>query len=439
MWFYVTAATEHGRRVNISKARGDQSSYLMDAEIVYANWHGRTPPTVLGRNRMPVYAGFLALFYDPAISDPQFFEIGKRANIYLSLALLIVLGVVAWRLLPANAAINLTGIAAFGWFIFKAGYTQSELLFYTLFFLAFLACWQVLRTPASARLLWRSAAAGGLCALAYLTKASLPPFIALFGLTFAAQSIATPPTLSGDRPRRRSALTWAVAAGLLFALAFAAIAFPYLSTNKRVFGHYFYNVNSTFYVWYDDWASATNGTRKYGDRQSWPDLPASELPSAARYWHEHSFPQMGHRLLEGMNNIAVVSYRTYDYLAYLLLYTAMLAMLILTRWALFARMVRDHVWLSFFLAAYGLLYLFATAFYFPISGTGTARFFLMHLLPYFFVLSHVFSRSRMSTTVWSAGSLTFTLSSFQRLVSVWLLLDIAFRTWPRLMSTYGGF
>ena len=56
--FYVVAASEHGRRVNTSKARGDQSGYLWDAENVYANWQGRQPPVVIGeRNRMPLYAG----------------------------------------------------------------------------------------------------------------------------------------------------------------------------------------------------------------------------------------------------------------------------------------------------------------------------------------------------------------------------------------------
>ena len=87
--FYLAAATAHARLVNNFKARGDQSGYLGDAEHVYANWHGQTPPVLIGeRNRMPLYAGFLALFYRPTISDPEFFEIGKRANIYLSLALL---------------------------------------------------------------------------------------------------------------------------------------------------------------------------------------------------------------------------------------------------------------------------------------------------------------------------------------------------------------
>src|SRR5262245_39364580 len=42
--FYLTAASEHARVVNLSKARGDQSGFLADAEQVYANWHGLTPP-----------------------------------------------------------------------------------------------------------------------------------------------------------------------------------------------------------------------------------------------------------------------------------------------------------------------------------------------------------------------------------------------------------
>ena len=65
--FYVVAANTHAERVNVSKARGDQSGYLWDAQNVYKNWHGEQPPIVLGeRNRMPIYAAFLALVWDPA-------------------------------------------------------------------------------------------------------------------------------------------------------------------------------------------------------------------------------------------------------------------------------------------------------------------------------------------------------------------------------------
>ena len=47
--------------------------------------------------------------------------------------------------LPALVATNLTLIVAFGYWIFKAGYTQPELLYYFLLFLTFLACCHLLR------------------------------------------------------------------------------------------------------------------------------------------------------------------------------------------------------------------------------------------------------------------------------------------------------
>ena len=85
--FYYAAASEHARTVNTSKARGDQSGYLWDAQQVYWNWHGRTPRVLVGeRNRMPLYAGYLALVYRPDISDDEYFVVAKRWNIRLSLA-----------------------------------------------------------------------------------------------------------------------------------------------------------------------------------------------------------------------------------------------------------------------------------------------------------------------------------------------------------------
>src|SRR6185503_13450828 len=47
--FYYAAASQHARVVNTSKARGDQSGYLWDAQQVYRNWHGRNPPMLIGQ------------------------------------------------------------------------------------------------------------------------------------------------------------------------------------------------------------------------------------------------------------------------------------------------------------------------------------------------------------------------------------------------------
>ena len=100
-WYYCSSALEHARVINTAKSRGDQSAYLFEAQILYRNWHGlNDPPVVQPRNRMPLYPAFLATIYQPAWTDPQFFEVAKTASIYLSLGLVAVIAVAALRRLP---------------------------------------------------------------------------------------------------------------------------------------------------------------------------------------------------------------------------------------------------------------------------------------------------------------------------------------------------
>jgi len=440
--FYVVAAMEHGRRVNTSKARGDQTGYLWDAENVYANWHGRQPPVVIGeRNRMPLYAGFLALFYHRDLSDPDFFEVAKRANIYLSLALLALLALLFFRELPPLEATNLTGILGFGIFIFKAGYAQSELLFYFLMFMTFLGCWHLLRPSylTRRRTIVIAAATGVTAGLAQLTKAAMLPFVGIFLVVYRS-------SLSG-RFRRGTIgkaaapadSNWRLAAAVVFTAAFFAVLWPYLSTSKRVFGQYFYNVNSTFYVWYDDWSHASVGTYSHGDGVGWPTMPASELPSASRYVREHSLGQIAARIGSGFEDMGRKSAQMFEYLPYLLLYLAALSIVLITRRPMVAKMIRSNLALIVFLIVYAVVYLFAIAFYYPTSGTGTARFLLAHLAPLFFAISYFLSRKSIHDSPWHVAGAGITLRHFHLVVLAILTADVAFHLWPRLMSTYGGF
>jgi hypothetical protein len=437
--FYVVAASEHGRRVNTSKARGDQTGYLWDAENVYANWHGKQPPVVIGeRNRMPLYAGYLALFYHPDLSDPAFFEVAKRANIYLSLALLAVLAAICFRELPALVAANLTGIMAFGIFIFKAGYAQSELLFYFLMFVTFLGCWHLLRAPGGWRAIAIAAATGVAAGLAQLTKAAMLPFVGIFLVVYGWSlfSRAAHHENGGDASAN---IRWRLAVAVVFTAVFFAVLWPYLSTSKRVFGHYFYNVNSTFYVWYDDWAHASVGTYAHGDGVGWPAMPDSELPGAGRYLREHTVGQIVSRIASGFEDMAAKSVQMYEYLPYLLLYVLALLTILATRRALVGRLLRSNLPLVAFLIVYAVVYVLAIAFYYPTSGTGTARFLLAHLAPLFFAMSFFLSRKPIENTRWQIGALQIGVRHFHGLVFTLLAVDVAFHVWPRLMTTYGGF
>src|SRR5579862_7685745 len=251
-WFYVAGATEHARTVNTDKGRSDQSGYLWDAESVYLNRHGEH--LLVGeRNRMPVYAGYLSLFYDRQMDDFTFFEVAKTWSIRLSLVLLALFSIIfSWHL-PPLISTNLTLVVAFGYFIFRAGYSQAELLFFFFLFVAFLAVCYLLQQRQPVRSLALAAAAGTLVALAHLTKAAVLPFFAIVLTVYATSAVVRLVVRwrRGEHAAAVRAFTWRVAAGAVMVGCFLAVLYPYISTSKRVFGQYFYNVNSTFYVWYD--------------------------------------------------------------------------------------------------------------------------------------------------------------------------------------------
>src|SRR5918994_5520512 len=104
---YTAGALRHGTQVNVSRVRADQSGYLWDAVGIYQDRQAGTDRLIGERNRMPIYPWLLSWLYDPALNPEQFFDKAKRWNTGLSLFLLAVIGVVARRLLPPLAALDL--------------------------------------------------------------------------------------------------------------------------------------------------------------------------------------------------------------------------------------------------------------------------------------------------------------------------------------------
>jgi hypothetical protein len=430
--FYYAGATEHGRRINVERGRADQSGYLWDAVAVHGNWQGNPPVLIGERNRMPLYPGLLALLYDPALSPDEFFERGKRFNILLSFVLLAALWLIARRFLPALAAANFVLVVAFGYFIFRAGYVQCELLFYTLLFAAFV-CFVRLLTGAEGRGALIVAAVGGVvAALAHLTKASMLPLAAIFVVVFTAATLFTLARSSDPGAWRRFGS--GLATVLVFLVTFLATLYPYISNSKRVFGHYFYNVNTTFYIWYDDWPSASIGTYQHGDGVGWPKMRRSELPSMERYLREHTPSQIAARLLDGFRDMVVVNYQRYWIMKYLVIYLAFaVAVALLERQAVM-RLVRRHLALLMFLLAYAVVYLLAIAFYKPISGT-TSRMFLAHVAPLLFMISWFVTRPPFASASWAGVS----ARAVHPVVTAMILFDVAFMLWPRLFADFTGY
>lgn len=435
---YVIGAHQHAERMNKAKSRGDQSAYVQYAKDVYANWHGQSPPIIGDRNRMPLYPAFQSLFYAPSMSDEEFFRAGKKASIALSMVLLLVVWAVSASTLPPLASLSVTLVAAFTYFVFKAGYFQADLTYSTLHFVAFVASCRLLSLPPGREAVAMGALTGAVAALAHLAKAASLPLVALVIACLLVAPLADrrtgkhSPTASYGR-----ATIWRLGSAAALAAAFILVLWPYLSTSKRVFGEYFYNVNSTFYMWYDEWGDAIEGTRAHGDRVGWPTLPPDQLPGPLKYWREHSAGEIGARLAGGGRQIVVDLWSRFWALKFAVLFVALAVIAIWPRRALVPVLARNHLPLVGFVLLYFGAYLTLSAFYAPISGTGVARFTLALFLPLLFITSAV----RHHPAFGDEGATTWLPRSarLEWFVIATLALDVPFSIWPRLLTTYGGF
>lgn len=282
--FYLYGAVVQSQVVNVTPSNGDQRAY-MD----YAAGIATEGQSFLGdRNRMPLYPTLQSAHFDPTHTQMDFFERGKYLNVALSAVLLAMVWGIYLRYFTPLVALHFLLMTTFSLFVFKASYFQTELLFYTLMLITFVLLYHLFRRPQ-----WGLAVASGVgFGLAHLSKASVLIGVGVFVVAFG---------LEGLRRvyQTRQWRLFPIASWALVVIFFLGVIFPYISTSKRVYGDYFYNVNTTFYVWYDSWSEATHGTKKYGDRVSYPQMPKEEIPSMQKYIREHSLPQMMDRLVTG--------------------------------------------------------------------------------------------------------------------------------------------
>lgn len=310
---FVYGALKQSNQVNTDPHRTDQSAYLNFAGMIVESdwWYGGK------RNRMPAYPYLLATLYDANDSLETYFQKSKVFNIGLTLALLHVIGWIAWVSLGPLAGSVTTLIVAFTVLIYRAPFVQAEVLFYALFFTALATSFRLLCRPG----IGLAALAGILFALAQLTKASALPGLALLVVCLGVRTLGalfTTAPREGSRNGTRS-LKHAGAAVVAVAV-FLSVLSPYLINSKRTYGRYFYNVNSTFYMWYDSWEEAKAGTRAHGDRLGWPQMDPASIPSARKYFQEHRAGEMIDRIRMGFTEIHDYSWGRHGFMKYLVIY-----------------------------------------------------------------------------------------------------------------------
>lgn len=427
---YTHGALRNARRVNTNMHGFDQSAYMNYARNLAESDYTH----VGGRNRMPMYPLLLSFVYSSDLSDEAFFERGKYFNIALSVVLLAALFFIVRAYLPPGGAILLLLITAFTVFIFRAPYVQAELLFYFLNFCLFLLLNKMLLRPT-----WQWGAVTGIVAgLAHLTKASILPALILF-FVVAALKMGYMLARRHITPRQVAPTFLSIAS---VAILFLVIVFPYISTSKRVFGSYFYNVNSTFYMWYDSWEEVIQGTRAHSDRVGWPDMPPDEIPGPAKYLREHTVQDILVRFLRGFYLIALVAIHSYGYLLYLLIYLVTCLGMLHLNPSHAHTIIKRYPFLWLFNILYFLAYLVLYTWYAQIVFG--VRFTLAQFLPALFALSCIIYRLYPETMAAPFGRGKKTISSatlimgFTSSVGTILGIDICFVLAHRITTMYGG-
>ena len=77
---------------------------------------------------------------------------------------------------------------------------------------------------------------------------------------------------------------------MLTLLCFIAVIFPYIRESKQIYGQYFYNVNTTFYIWYDSFADAIQANKELRFDLGTIDLPEDQPVSENDPYADYQVP-----------------------------------------------------------------------------------------------------------------------------------------------------
>ncbi len=295
---YVAAGYRQQRTINLSATAGGQYPYLLNAQEIarvgVTNDFG-------DRNRMPMIPALVSTAYTQ--DWVMFTDRAGQVAIASSLALLVGVGAVAFASLPALPATFLTLLAGVCVFMPKASFVQAELAYYALLFAAWRVMCRVIYQPD-----WRWAAvAGVLCGLAFWAKASAWPLMLAFIFAMVFRSTLVLRTAGKVKQQNPTAppdfLAGPATVAAVTVASFLLVVSPYLLDNHAKFDRYFYNVNSTFFMWCDSWAEATSFSQRHDLAGRFPDAPFDELPSAARYLQTHTLTQIGQRFAYGVGTL----------------------------------------------------------------------------------------------------------------------------------------
>ncbi|MFT4551063.1 MAG: hypothetical protein ACI9MB_005044, partial [Verrucomicrobiales bacterium] len=289
---------KHDQQNNITLAKVAASHMTPEREVGFAGSLWRMFPHHTDGVVNPLWPWVAARFYEPGMSDQEFYVRGKWVNLIITAVFCILLGLIASRYFSLLATCNLILLVGFGAMLPRSPYFQPEPLYYIFFFLSWLCCLALLKKNS----IWRYCLLGALAGVAYLAKTSIQPLLIAFVAVSSYRFLfgALPAIIRKDHNRPGSEWCWQThIIGVFFLVVFFLMtAGPRLSYANERYGSPFHSYPS-YWMWLDDFDSSYQFMGDHQDKSSLRRIPSGEVPSAGNYSKKHSGEQAVNRLSEG--------------------------------------------------------------------------------------------------------------------------------------------
>lgn len=235
------------------------------------------------------------------------FDRGRWFNVFMTLAFLAILGIASCRIFSLPAACNLVLLGGLGALLPRAAFFQPEPLYYVLFFLTWVACVSALRHNS----LWIYGLIGVLAGLAYMTKGSITPLLAVFVAVSSLRCVWEMIATRRQDPHISSPSLWHWRNHLMGVIVLgAAYIFtigPRLKEAQANFGDPFHSYPA-YWMWLDSFGGPNTvqdpktcygWMDKHNSLRELQEMTPSERPSFSNYLRTHSPAEFLGRLWDG--------------------------------------------------------------------------------------------------------------------------------------------
>ncbi|MDF1826481.1 MAG: hypothetical protein P1U68_17685 [Verrucomicrobiales bacterium] len=231
-------------------------------------------------------------------SEPpdELFMSGKWLNMFMSCALMVLLGVVAARAFSFTGSAAIILMGGFGVILERSAFFSPDALYYLLVVLTWLCGLSLIRQNR----LWLYAVFGVFLGLTFLTRPPIWPLVTSFVIVSFLRTIFE---AVGPEAGKTDETSWVNSNQLVgFAMlvtAFLIVAGPRLSFANERFGNPMHSYQN-YFVWMENGAEAARFQRTYPDRESLESLTVVTRPGVIRYLRENGAGSLLKRASEGI-------------------------------------------------------------------------------------------------------------------------------------------